>query len=35
MNLKIFKQDDHAHDVTKSMEFKNSIKKTINISTTP
>ena len=35
MNFKIFKQDDHDHDVTKSMELKNSIKKTINISTTP
>jgi hypothetical protein len=35
MNFKMFKPDDHDHDVTKSMEFKNGIKKTINISTTP
>ena len=35
MNFKIFKQDEQTNDVTMSMELKNSIKKTINISTTP
>jgi len=35
MNFKILKQEEKKEEITKSMEIKNNIKRTINMSTTP